>query len=326
MAITISNSGSAGSSFEPYVNENGQLILNEISLPTTSLDETPWSTISLVSSIGEAANVWAVGDTKAVALSGTVGTLAVDTTLYAYILGFDHNVVNGESKGITFGTFKTAATGGVDVCLIDSSYGSNSLDGTKAFNINHWGSDSSPYNTNYGGWKGCDLRYDILGSTNVAPSGYGAIATTSRVGYDPSSYNIITNPVEDTLLSAFPQSLRVVMKPNTKYTDNTGNSSNALENVTASIDYLWLLSEYEVSGRRNYANQYEQNYQAQYQYYIDGGSTIKCSHSSTEMPVGWWERSPLYYSNRNFCYMNSGGGASSFNSKYSNGLSPAFLV
>ena len=103
------------------------------------LAEASWADISEISASGVAKNAWSIGDTKAVELNGTVGTLAVNTTLYAYILGFDHNVANGESKGITFGTFKTAATDGIDVCLVDSSYGSNLSDGTKAFNINHWG-------------------------------------------------------------------------------------------------------------------------------------------------------------------------------------------
>ena len=325
MSITISNSGSAGSSFEPYLDENGLLILDKLTL-SGSLNDTPWSTIKLASDLGIAADTWAVGDTKEVVLNGTVGTVAIDTTLYAYILGFDHNP-DYEEPGITFGTFKTAATGGVDVCLVDSNYNSPISDGTKAFNMNHWGSDSSPYNTNYGGWKGCDLRYDILGSTNVAPSGYGEIATTSRVGYDPSSYNIITNPVADTLLSAFPQSLRAVMKPNTKYTDNTGNLSNVLANVTTSIDYLWLLSEYEIFGTRKYANQYEKNYQAQYKYYIDGASKVKYKHLSTTSKARWWERSPYYNFNYNFCIVdNYGGSPSNVGSGNSLGLSPAFLV
>lgn len=291
-----------------------------------TLEETPWKWISKASEQGIAQNLWSVGDTKSIMLNGTVGTLALNNeTLYAYILGFDHNPTYEES-GITFGTFKTAATGGVDVCLVDSSYLSNLSDGTKAFNINHCGSSSSPYNTNYGGWKGCDLRYDILGSTNVAPSGYGATATTSRVGYDPSSYNIITNPVSDTLLSVFPQSLRVVMKPNTKYTDNTGNSSNVLANVTTSIDYLWLLSEYEIFGTRTYANQYEQNYQAQYQYYIDGASKVKYKHSSTASTAYWWERSPYYSAAYTFCNVFNSGSALNTTSRFSIGLAPAFLV
>ena len=49
----------------------------------------------------------------------------------------------------------------------DSNYNSSYTDGRKGFNTNHWG------NYNYGGWKGCDARYDILGSTNKQPSGYG---------------------------------------------------------------------------------------------------------------------------------------------------------
>ncbi len=290
------------------------------------LNNMSWNNIKIISDHGEAENYFSVGDTKAIELNGTVGTLALNhVTLYAYILGFNHNT-DYEEPGITFGTFKTAATDGIDVCLIDANYNSNKSDGTKTFNINHWGGSSSPYNTNYGGWKGCDLRYDILGSTNVAPSDYGSIATTSRVGYDPSDYNIATSPVSETLLSTFPQSLRAVMKPNTKYTDNVGNSSAVLANVTTSIDYLWLLSEYEVFGTRSYANPYEQNYQAQYQYYIDGASKVKYSHSSTTSAAVWWERSPYYSTDTIFCSVNNYGRTAYNNSRLGYGLAPVFLV
>ena len=192
--------------------------------------------------------------------------------------------------------------------------------------MNHWGSSSTPYNTNYGGWKGCDLRYDILGSTNVAPSGYGATATTSRVGYDPSNYDIVNAPVANTLLSTFPQSLRAVMKPNTKYTDNTGNSSNVQVNVTTSVDYLWLLSEYEIFGTHSYANQYEKNYQEQYQYYIDGGSKVKYRHSDITLTTYWRGRSPRSTVAYGFCFVMYNGSTASGDSKISYGLAPAFLV
>lgn len=270
--------------------------------------------------------MWSVGDCKKITLNGTVGTLSLSNyETYVFILGFDHNA-SVEGYGISFGCFKTAKTSGIDVALCDDAYNTNAgYTGAKKFALNHWGSSSSPYNTNYGGWKGCDARYDILGSTDSAPSGYGSTPTTSRTGVDASS-TTATSPVANTLMAALPSDLRAVMKPITKYTDNTGNSSNVQANVTASIDYLPLLSEYEVQGARSYANQYEQNSQTQYAYYSNSNSKIKYNHSSTSSAVIWWCRSAYYNGAYNFCGVFTDGGANSISSRYSRGLAPVFLV
>lgn len=191
---------------ENYGSGNRIFPVNVSDLPTDILNDNSWATISAVSAKSQGPNYWSVGDCKAVLVKGTVGTLSIDQTLWVYILGFDHNSAL-EGKGITFGCFKTAQSGGVDVALVDGKYNMDIFDGTKYFNINHWGFDSSPYNTNYGGWKGCDSRYDILGSTKTAPSGYGSIPTTSRVGYDAPA-DTATNPVVNTLMAALPSDLR----------------------------------------------------------------------------------------------------------------------
>ena len=296
-------------------------------MPTKkALNDQTWAEIRQVSDAGKGSEYWNVGDRKAVTINGTVGTLAVNTTLYAYILGFNHNSAK-EGNGIQFGTFKSALSGGTDVCLVDSKYNSNAgTGGTKAFAMNHWGSSSSPYNTNYGGWKGCDARYDILGSTKTAPSGYGAMATTSRVGYDAPT-DTATSPVANTLMAALPSDLRAVMKPITKYTDNKGNSSDVAANVTASVDYLPLLSECEIfGGSRTYANQYEKDYQAQYAYYSAGNSKVKYRHDSTGTSAYWWERSPYYNYAHTFCIVNTYGYANYNSSRISFGLAPAFMV
>lgn len=287
-----------------------------------SLNDASWADISTVAAAGQAANYWAVGDRKGVAINGTIGTLSVNGTYYVYILGFAHH---GATNTIDFGTFKTALTGGADICLCDSKYGSNSSDGTKYFNLNHWGGSSSPYNTNYGGWKGCDARYDVLGSTNKAPSGYGSTPQTSRVGYDAEAATT-TSPVANTLMAALPADLRAVLKPMTIYTDNKGNSSNVVENVTTSVDYLPLLSEFEIFGTRSYANQYEQNQQEQYQYYKNGNSKVKNKHNDTSSAALWWERSPFYNNARTFCFVYTDGTASNDHSRRSSGLAPAFRV
>lgn len=290
--------------------------------PDPILENNSWADISEVAQAGEGGNYWSVGDTKSVLLSGTVGTLSINTTLYAYIIGINHRSVNG----ITFQGFKTAQNDGTSVALVDGHYGSNSSTGALWFNLNHWGNASaSPYNTNYGGWKGCDARYDILGSTNVAPSGYGTTPTTSRVGYDAQPATT-TTPVSNTLMSCLPADLRAVMQPMTIYTDNTGNSSNTSANVTKSVDYLPLLAEFEVFGARTHANQYEKNNQAQYAYYSAGNSKVKYRHSSTGSSAFWWERSPYYSGSSAFCIVSNTGTAFNSHSRSSRGLAPAFMV
>ena len=289
-------------------------------MPTKkALNDQTWAEIRQVSDAGQGSSYWSVGDRKAVLVNGTVGTLAVNQTLYVYILGFNHNSAK-EGNGIQFGTFKTALSGGTDVCLVDGSYNSYKTDGSKIFNMNHWG------NYNYGGWKACDLRYDILGSTNKAPVNYGKARATSDTGYDAPT-NTATSPVANTLMAALPADLRAVMKPITKYTDNKGNSSDVAANVTSSLDYLPLLAEQEIfGGNRTYSNQYEKNSQVQYAYYSAGNSKVKYRHSATGSTAYWWERSPYYGSSNTFCSVNTSGDANFYSARYSFGLAPAFMV
>lgn len=289
-------------------------------MPTKkALNDQTWAEIRQVSDAGQGSSYWSVGDRKAVLVNGTVGTLAVNQTLYVYILGFNHNSAK-EGNGIQFGTFKTALSGGTDVCLVDGSYNSYKTDGSKIFNMNHWG------NYNYGGWKACDLRYDILGSTNKAPVNYGKARATSDTGYDAPT-NTATSPVANTLMAALPADLRAVMKPITKYTDNKGNSSDVAANVTSSLDYLPLLAEQEIfGGNRTYSNQYEKNSQVQYAYYSAGNSKVKYRYSATGSTAYWWGRSPSCYYNSIFCAVNTIGTADIYNAWYSYGLAPAFMV
>lgn len=289
-------------------------------MPTKkALNDQTWAEIRQVSDAGQGSSYWSVGDRKAVLVNGTVGTLAVNQTLYVYILGFNHNSAK-EGNGIQFGTFKTALSGGTDVCLVDGSYNSYKTDGSKIFNMNHWG------NYNYGGWKACDLRYDILGSTNKAPVNYGKARATSDTGYDAPT-NTATSPVANTLMAALPADLRAVMKPITKYTDNKGNSSDVAANVTSSLDYLPLLAEQEIfGGNRTYSNQYEKNSQVQYAYYSAGNSKVKYRHSATGSAAYWWGRSPSCTDGGSFCYVYAIGYANYYNARTSFGLAPAFMV
>ena len=59
-----------------------------------------------------------------------------------------------------------------------------------------------------------------------------------------------TSPTANTLLAALPADLRAVMKPATKYSDNTGGGSDTASYVTSTTDLLPLLSEFEYHGAR----------------------------------------------------------------------------
>ena len=197
-------------------------------------------------------------------------------------------------------------SGGTDICLVDGKYDGYSTNGTKYFNMNH----SS--NTNSGGWKGCDLRYDVLGSTNTNDG--DATATTA------------TNPVANTLMAALPSDLRAVMQPMTIYTDNTGGGLDNASYVTKTTDYLPLLAEYEIFGTRSNANSAEKNYQAQYDYYSAGNSKVKYHHSATDSTAWWWGRSPRYNTGGGFCAVSVFGDAGINNARYSFGVAPIFRV
>lgn len=306
------------------VTTDGATYTANVGFADAVLGNNGWDTIAAISAAGTAAELWDVGDCKAVDLSGTCGTLALNATYYAFVIGFDHNA-EIEGNGITFQGFKTAAENGKDTALCDSYYNQyQSYDGTKYFQMNHWGT-SSNYNTNYGGWPACDMRYDILGSTDVAPSGYGSQKAANATGNDPTD-TCATNPKSNTLMSCLPAALRAVMKPITKWTDGVGNSSNTAVNLRETKDYLPLLAEFEIHGTRSYANEYEQTKQKQYDYYKNGNSKIKYKHLDTSTAVIWWVRSAAYNDATTFCTVYTNGYATSHLASDSFGLAPAFRV
>jgi hypothetical protein len=328
-----SNNGSAtititvkeGTNYTAYTGTDATCSVTA-SFISATLNDNTWAEIKGVSDAGTGANYWSVGDAKQITINGTVGTTTFSNfTTYAFIIGFNHNSAKEGNNRIHFQIGKTAV-GGTDICLCDSAYNTNAgYSGTKAFAINHWGTNSSPYNTNYGGWSACDMRYDILGSTDTQPSVYGKTKTTAAVGYDASD-TTATNPVANTLMAALPSDLRSVMKSCTKYSDNKGGGSDTSSYVTATKDYLWLLSEFEVQGTRTYANSAEQNYQAQYAYYSAGNSKIKYKHDGTTTAADWWLRSVASSFTNYFCRVSTDGSADSGSSRNSRGVAPAFCV
>jgi len=284
-----------------------------------TLEDTDWASIQTVGAMGIGANYFDIGDTKTITLNGNIGNFLTlsNYQIKVFIVDFNYRGDNG----IYFQGFK-AVSDNKAVALCDSKYmDGGPTDGSKCFNYNHWG------NLNYGGWKGCDLRYDILGSTEKAPSGYGAAVTTSRTGYDATEA-AKTSPIANTLMAALPADLRNVLALWTVYTNNVGNSNNTQAAVTASVDYLVYLAEFELQGARTYANQYEQNYQKQFTYYKNGNAKGLYKHSSTGTGIYFWMRSPYYGNAQGICHSDGDGGAygSGAAAYYSTGLSVAFRV
>ena len=281
-----------------------------------TLEETNWNIIQTVAAQGMGLQYWAVGDTKTITLNGNVGDYLQlsNYSCKVFVLGFNHNNING----IYFQCFMQEINDANKLIALYPEDGYDTLyTSGKRFNMNHWGAKT------YGGWKGCDLRYDILGSTDVAPDGYGAQAVSGRVGYDATS-TCATNPVANTLMAALPSNLRAVIAPMTVYSDNVGGTDGA-EKVTSSIDYLPLAAEFEVFGRKSYANVGEQTYQKQFDYYKNNSMTFY-RHSSTNNTLKVKLRSYKVNSNANFAIIAANGGLSDGNAAAPQGLAPIFRV
>ena len=258
-----------------------------------SLNKNTWETIKNISDAGQGANYWSIGDRKAVTLNGTVGHLTLSNyTIYAFVIGFNHNAsLEGENR-IHFQLGKTALSGGTDVCFCDSYY-TSPVSTTGYFSMN-----SSA--TNSGGWASSQMRTNICGTSLSSYSG--------------------------TIIAVIPAALRAVLKSVTKYTDNTGNNSTSASAVTATKDYFFLLSEFEVFGSISRANSNEASKQAQYAYYSAGNSKVKYKHNGTSTAARWWLRSPLASSSDGFENVNTNGTVEDRTARASFGFPPGFCV
>lgn len=265
-----------------------------LSFVSSTLNNNEWSVIKSVSDAGQGANYWSIGDRKAVTLNGTVGKLSLsNVTTYAFIIGFNHNASVEGSNRIHFQLAKTALSGGTDVCLCDSSYNSD-VSTTGYFSMN-----SS--RTNSGGWASSQMRTNICGTSLSSYSG--------------------------TIIAVIPAALRAVLKSVTKYTDNTANGGGSTASyVTATTDYFFLLSEFEVFGSITYGNTNEKNKQAQYAYYSAGNSKIKYKHDGTSTAANWWLRSPTASDSYRFVRVYAGGTVNYSNADASLGFAPGFCV
>lgn len=260
---------------------------------STTLNDNSWETIRDISDAGIGANYWSVGDRKAVTLNGTVGALTLSNfTTYAFIIGFNHNSSLEGVNRIHFQLAKTALSGGTDVAFCDKYY-INTVGPAGGFCMNF-------NNTNTGGWKDSVMRKIICGA--------------EQGGTTVSILNVISDGLKSALKSV------------TKYTDNIGNTNTSSNSITATTDYFFILSEFEVFGDIRYANSNEKNKQAQYAYYSAGNSKIKYKHDGTSTAATWWVRSPIAINSSGFVGVYGDGTVGAFEANYSIGFAPGFCV
>lgn len=264
--------------------------MTELAFVDLILNNNSWDKIKQISDNGTAANYWSIGDRKEITLDGTVGHLTLSNyTTYAFIIGFNHNQELEGMNRIHFQLAKTALSGGVDISFYDAKYLSSVTPGKGYFSMN-------TELTNSGGWNNSQMRKNICGISLSSYSG--------------------------TIIAVIPASLRAVLKPVTKYTWDTISSSYN----TATTDYFFLLSEYEVFGVITYAYQTEKNQQAQYAYYSAGNSKIKFTYYNTQTYGFWWLRSPYPRTTRGFVDVDTSGTVSTQDANISLGFAPGFCV
>ncbi len=190
------------------------------SLPSTTLANNTPEVIQKVAQAGLGASFWNVGDKVPIALNGTVGSLALSGTYYAYIIGFNHNS-GVEGNGIHFQFGKTSD--GVDIAFCDSKYGSEGSDA--AFRMN-------TSNTNSGGWNNSYMR------KTICPAFLSAMPTAwQKVIASCTKYSDNTGGGKDTASYVTATQDKIWLLSCFEMLNTNANSNSAERNYQKQYDY-----------------------------------------------------------------------------------------
>ena len=245
-----------------------------------------YSEISTASKNGTAASMWSIGDAKAVTLNGTVGTYTFSNKTVYMFI-------------IAFDHNATIETGSGAHMIC--SFAKSAATGGKdiAFTDTEYDNYTSnpcfhmnASDTNSGGWASSYMRQTICSQFK----------------------------------NAMPSDLQAILRSRTIYTDNTGGGKDNSSYVTATTDTVYIPSEFEVQGKRSYANSYEQNHQQQLAYYKNGASKIRYRSDNVSTAAWWWVRSPYYNTSYTFCAVYTGGGPTIGNAFYAIGFAPLITL
>lgn len=275
-------------------------------ISVSTLNDTQWGVIKTTADEGMASLFWSVGDRKSINLSGTMGTVPFNgLTVYAYIIGFDHNA-EIEGSGITFQLgFTGNDTTSKNIAFIDTY--DDTTESSSAFCM-YYSASSSSSSTVYPGWEGTTMRTAILNGTS------------------------------NSFYSCLPSDLTSVITPKTIYTNNfTGKMSDdtyLASNITPTTNNIFLLSEYEVLGATTNSSSYESMLQKQYDYYKSFSKvkySLKNTNASTDISSSgckYWTRSRSNNTASKLSYacVSSTGTAITGNAAYSHAVAPAFHI
>ena len=251
----------------------------------------PFTTISTadiptITKAGIASSVWAIGDTREVKLNGTVGAYTFSNETVYMFI-------------VAFDHNSSVEMAGAHHMIC--SFAKSAATGGKdiAFTDSQYNNSTSKpcfhmnsSNTNSGGWASSYMRQTICSQFK----------------------------------NAMPSDLQAILRSRTIYTDNTGGGKDNASNVTATTDYVYLPSEFEVQGSRSSSNSYEQNHQQQLAYYKNGASKIRYKSSDTSAAAWWWVRSPFYYYSSAFCFVDTDGSPYYRIASYSYGFVPLITL
>lgn len=248
---------------------------------------------------GKAPSSWAVGDlTAPIAMNGTVGQLAINSSYCGKLIGLDHNT-KLESDGKWNAHFKVPyGTDGKQLCFVDPLNGQMVSLTAQGFCMNR-GDSSNNYGGNAGGWKNSYARSTLMPQ----------------------------------FLAAMPEEWQAIISETTKYTDNVGNGTTAASNVTATQDKMFYLAEYEMFGiedeNNSLANIAEPQFQKHYAYYANHTADtdhIHYAHNAATTGQHTWTRSPRRFNATGFVVVDSTGGLAGYYACYSHGAALAFAV
>lgn len=164
----------------------------------------------------------------------------------------------------------------------------------------------------------CDAQY-----MNTAGSYWLAMNQTQTTDAGWEGCQFRANAVPE-LLAALPSDLQAVIRTTVKYTNNTG-ADNTVSAVTATNDSIYLPAEFEVNGAWYTANRYEQEKQAQLEYYRLGNSKIAYVSTNTDNAAVYWTRS-ADRANSKFIAVAGNGTLGTSDSRFSLGICPCFCV
>lgn len=180
--ITITKDTSVSPAFYNWFMKNA----TKIPKLSSVLNDNSWADIATAADLSIGQNYWSIGDTKEVTLNGSVGYGSNQTTFsnqkyWVYIIGFDHNSAK-EGKGIAFQGFKTAQTGGIDIAVTATNYGSTGS-----------GMVMNSSNTNTDGWKGSWAYTTCMAQwKNCLSSDLQAVIRITNLYTDNRGYNGIS--------------------------------------------------------------------------------------------------------------------------------------